>query len=134
MASSNSNRDDFMSDINVTPLVDVMLVLLVVMMVATSYAVTRALKVDLPTSSATGQADKPIVIEIDKDGGTRLDGQGCTLDELRGGLRRIKDRETEPKALIAADGATAHHSVVRVMDVLREESINKVAIGVRPNP
>lgn len=132
MASSNSNRDDFMSDINVTPLVDVMLVLLVVMMVATSYAVTRALKVDLPTSNATGQADRPLVIEVDQDGSVRVDGKALSISELRLELRRAKQIDEEPKALIAADGSTPHRAVVGVMDVLREESIAKVAIGVRP--
>jgi biopolymer transport protein ExbD len=134
MASGNSQRDDFMSDINVTPLVDVMLVLLIVMMVATSYAVTRALKVDLPTSNATSQTQRPLVIELDKEGHTRLDGRDCNLEELRSGLRKARSENQEPNALIAADGGTAHHWVVGVMDELRDASISKVAIGVRPTP
>ncbi|HEX2733299.1 MAG TPA: biopolymer transporter ExbD [Polyangiaceae bacterium] len=134
MASHNSQRDDFMSDINVTPLVDVMLVLLIVMMVATSYVVTRALKVDLPNSNSKNEADSSLVVEVDASGGLHLDGAACSEAELRHRLRSARNKSNTPSALIAADGDTPHRAVVRAMDILREESITKVAIAVRPSP
>jgi biopolymer transport protein ExbD len=134
MAASNSQRDDFMSDINVTPLVDVMLVLLVIMMVTASYVVTRALKVELPHASSGQSTETPMTIEVDARGAWHLDGKATDEAGLRAALATLRAKNREPSCVIAADGAAAHRNVVRVMDVLRSEAVTKVAIGVSPEP
>ena len=132
MAGGNNQRDDFMSDINVTPLVDVMLVLLVVMMVTASYVVTRSLSVDLPKSATGNNADTPLLIELDASGAWRMNGQPVDTRGVRAELTRLREQRLEPSCVIAADGATAHQHVVNVMDVLPQESVTRVAIGVQP--
>ena len=88
-------RSRTISAINVTPLVDVMLVLLVILMVASSYIVAQTMKVQLPKAHATdGTADKPSKVELLKDG-------GITEDDERNGLKKVQD--TTDKAVSKVD-------------------------------
>jgi biopolymer transport protein ExbD len=118
--------------INVTPLVDVVLVLLIVLMVTAQYAASQALPLELPKAS-TGEASaaRPLAISVDASGAVYLDGQGLSPDELK---QRVRASANSPErsAQIAADGLAQHRAVVRVIDVLRSEGITKVAINVAP--
>lgn len=125
-----TQRDDVLADINMTPLVDVMLVLLVVMMVTASTVVTRSLSVELPAGK-TGQVNHDqLTITLTRDGRCLLDEQRVSLDELRARVRQQQSGGTELQALIAADGGALHERVVEVLDLLRDERVTRVAIGV----
>jgi len=128
-----SNRDgDVLSDINMTPLVDVMLVLLVVMMVTASTVVTKSLSVDLPNGK-TGQAqEQQLTVTLTKEGKCLIDDEPIDLDGLRARVRTKQKSGAELQALIAADGGALHERVVEVLDLLRDERVTRVAIGVTP--
>ena len=90
MASTlgGGGRTKTISGINVTPLVDVVMVLLVILMVASTYIVAQTLKVQLPKAGhSDGTSDKPITITLQKDGVLRYDGDITTDDEI---TRKLK--------------------------------------------
>ena len=126
--------DDMITGINVTPLVDITLVLLVIMMVTASYIATKAIPMELPKGS-TGEATPTVLaVSITPAGDLFLDA--APIDEA--GLRRkivlARNEHHDPQAVIAADGRTPHAKVVHVIDVLRQENVTKFAINVDPEP
>lgn len=133
MASSTAQRGEPITGINVTPLVDVVLVLLIILMVTAGYIVARTIPVDLP-KSATGEATNlTLAITIDASGKTYLDAEPMANVALRERIRLARQRDPETRAVIAADGATPHRSVVSVIDLLRLEGISRFAINVQPD-
>jgi biopolymer transport protein ExbD len=132
MAASASSDDDMITGINVTPLVDITLVLLVILMVTASYVVSRAIPVELP-KGATGEATPTtLTISIDQAGATFLDAEPITEPALRARIKSAHDADPETRAVIAADGRTTHSHVIHVIDLLRRENITKFAINVDP--
>jgi biopolymer transport protein ExbD len=133
MATPTERQGELISGINVTPLVDVVLVLLIVLMVTAQYAASQTLPLDLPkASTAEAAARSPIAISLDAGGTIFLDGVKLNRAEL---ARRIHARGggSERSALIAADGGAQHRAVVAVIDVLRGEGISKLSINVAPD-
>jgi biopolymer transport protein ExbD len=132
MAAPMQRPGELIQGINVTPLVDVVLVLLIILMVTAVHTVSRALPMELPKAS-TGETNKaaPLAISIDASGALYLDGKALSREELRTQVRK-KSREREASALIAADGGAAHRMVVAVIDLLRGEGITRFAINVAP--
>ena len=83
MAGGIREDDDLITAINVTPLVDIVLVLLIVLMVTSSYLVNKSINVELP-KAATGETTTPTMsISLDVDGKLYLDGTGTTESELQ---------------------------------------------------
>jgi biopolymer transport protein TolR len=134
MASqASSSPDETISGINVTPLVDVVLVLLVVLMVTATYLASKAIPVDLP-AAATGEANAaPLSVSVDRDGKLYLDGTALEEPELARRVRMRRANDPELRAVIAADGAVSHRLVVRVIDLLRRENVIRFAINVNPD-
>lgn len=132
MAAPTQRPGELIQGINVTPLVDVVLVLLIVLMVTAVHAVSRALPMELPKAS-TGEtkATAPLAISIDATGALYLDGKALSSEELRTRVRQ-RSGAREASALIAADGGAAHRMVVAVIDLLRGEGITRFGINVAP--
>jgi biopolymer transport protein ExbD len=133
MALPSSQSEDMISGINVTPLVDVVLVLLVVLMVTATYIASRAIPVDLPSGKTGEVAQAPLAISVDKQGGLFLDGAAIAETDLHARLRAARARSKDLRAVIAADGSVPHRRVVHVIDLLRQEHIVKFAINVNPD-
>jgi len=133
MANGQDNGDQtLISGINVTPLVDVVLVLLVILMVTAGYIVSQAIPVDLP-AGATGEATpSALAISIDAEGRRYLDGKPITEERLREALRRARQTRHDLRAIIAADGSVPHRNVVRLVDLLRQEGLFQFAFNIRP--
>ena len=124
--------DEIMSSINVTPLVDVVLVLLIVLMVTSSYLVSKSINVELP-KAATGETATPTMsISIDQDGKLYLDGSPILEDALQQRIRASYQKDKDVKAVISADGRVMHQRVVTVIDTLRRENVTKFAINTSP--
>lgn len=127
-----SDDDDLITAINVTPLVDVVLVLLIVLMVTSSYLVSKSINVELP-KAATGETASPTMsISIDQDGKLYLDGNPILEDALQQRIRGAYQTDKEVKAVISADGRVQHQRVVTVIDTLRRENVTKFAINTSP--
>lgn len=133
MAAQAANDDEMITGINVTPLVDITLVLLVILMVTASYVTSRAIPVELP-KGATGEATPTtLTISIDKDGKTFLDAEVISEVALQAKIKAVHDAAPETRAIIAADGRTTHANVIHVIDLLRREDVTKFAINIDPD-
>lgn len=126
------------ASINITPLVDVVLVLLVVLMVTASTAVSEALPLDLPkaSTSAGNQEATLLRVGVAADGRLSLDGsdEAVTLDAVRAAATRAKKNDDGARAAIAADGNARHQRVIEVMDALRKGGVTRLAVQTSPEP
>ena len=128
-----------MADINVTPLVDVMLVLLIIFMV-TAPLLTAGVPVNLPDSRAKAleQEQKPVDMAIDADGRVFIDTLDvtATLPDALAGLAAKAPPDRPPQVLLRADTALDYGKVMRVMGELNRAGLNRVALvtnaGERP--
>jgi biopolymer transport protein ExbD len=117
--------------INVTPMVDVVLVLLVIMMVSATYIVSQSLKVELPkTATSDEQAPRTYVVTIMKDGNLLFNGEPVSKETLPGKLRGARAATKEVSLVITADELAYHGKVVGVIDAAKLEGITKFAINV----
>src|SRR6185369_6060819 len=132
MAANAASDDDMIIGINVTPLVDITLVLLVILMVTASYVVSRAIPMELPKGATGEGTPTTLSVSIDKDGKTFLDAEPIAEPALRARIKSAHDADPETRAVIAADGRTRHANVVHVIDLLRRENVTKFAINVDP--
>jgi len=117
--------------INVTPLVDVVLVLLVILMVASTYIVAQTLKVQLPKAHATdGTAEKPSTVQLLKDGRQRWNEDEVTDDVLAAKIKAAIAADAEMSLVVSADKEVQHGRVVHVMDLAKMAGVTKFAINV----
>lgn len=117
-----------MAEINVTPLVDVMLVLLIIFMV-TAPLLTTGVPVDLPESKAAAlkQEKEPVTISIDREGVISIDQEAVTDDALAIRLTALAGQEP-PQVYLRADRALDYGRVMRVLGELNRAGLNKVAL------
>lgn len=132
MAGSTRDDDEMITAINVTPLVDVALVLLVILMVTATYIAARTIPMDLPEAATGEPTHTTLAISVDAQGATWLDGRRVELAALRAEVRRARGANADTRAVIAADGSTRHRAVVTVIDLLRQEGVSRFAINVQP--
>ena len=131
--AATSNDDSIISGINVTPLVDIVLVLLVILMVTASYVASQSIPLELPRAATGGETPTTLAVAIDRGGQLYLDAQPVSRDELRTRIAAARHANAETRATIAADGRVTHAVVVDVMDLLRREQVTKFAINVEPS-
>ena len=119
--------------INVTPMVDIMLVLLVTMMVSSLYIVSRALKVELPKSASSDESStSPVTVTLTKDAKVYLNGELITGDdELSARFLKARAGGAEPNLVVSADAEALHGRVVHVIDLAKLQGITKFAINVK---
>jgi biopolymer transport protein ExbD len=132
MATSASNDDDLITAINVTPLVDITLVLLVILMVTASYVVSKAIPLELPRGATGETTPNTLSVSIDRNGRTFLDAVAIDEPTLRQRIKAAHTADPEVRAVIAADGRTSHSNVVHVIDLLRREDVTKFALDIDP--
>ncbi|MBN2193876.1 MAG: biopolymer transporter ExbD [Polyangiaceae bacterium] len=133
MAQGNTYDDEApITGINITPLVDVVLVLLIILMVTAGYIVSRTIPVDLPKGATGESTTTTLAISVTADGHTYLDAEPIERDALRERIRSARAADAGTRAVIAADGATPHREVVAVIDLLRQEGVARFAINVAP--
>jgi len=117
------------SDINVTPFIDVMLVLLIIFMVAAPLS-TVDVAVDLPVSNAQQlpRPDKPVFLTIKPDLALALGNEDVPREALQATLDRQTNNDREQRIFLRADGAVAYRELVNVMNLLREAGYLKIAL------
>jgi len=135
MAGKNFDPNEIgegINDINITPFVDVVLVLLVIFMVTTPIMIKEGLKVNLPKTLTSDSVSKSVSmgIAISKEGQVFLAGRLLTSLELD--LKFIELSKTAPDTqfLISADSDARHGDVVKVIDQLKKNNLNSFAIQI----
>jgi biopolymer transport protein ExbD len=134
MAGGALQDDDGITGINVTPLVDITLVLLIIFMVTTKIVLNQTVPLDLP-KAATGTSEIQVVFSIvlALDGRTLVDGKPIANDDAILGLAKdAQAQHADLRAVIKADTAVTHGRVIHVLDLLKQAHIAKIAFGVSP--
>jgi biopolymer transport protein ExbD len=128
---ADDDDDDLISGINVTPLVDIVLVLLIIFMVTATYIVRASIEVELPRAAHGGEVTGTILtVVLTKDGQLFLDGVRRSEEELVARAREAVARDRESRAVISADKGALHGAVVRVIDLVRGAGVTRFAIHV----
>ncbi|MFZ6048209.1 TonB system transport protein ExbD [Pseudomonas sp. CR3202] len=127
----NEGGDDLQEthEINVTPFIDVMLVLLIIFMVAAPLA-TVDIKVDLPASTAkpAPRPDKPIYLSIKEDKSLYLDNDQVTEEQLGGVLDKLTNADKEKTIFVRGDKVVEYGRLMEVMDALRAAGYLKIGL------
>ncbi len=130
--SRRGRRSAPMSEINVTPMVDVMLVLLIIFMV-TAPLLTVGVQVDLPKTKATiirGQ-DEPLAITVDKEGQIYLQETEIDLEGLRPRLDAITGNNPDVRIFVRGDASVNYGRIMEVMGTINAAGYSKVALVTR---
>ena len=139
MAGGNIYKDDeiggAITDINVTPFVDVVLVLLIIFMVTARLIVARGVDIQKP-EAATGGDVKGLLIAVDQAGTVHVNGDPFATDDAA--IARIKvvaKAMSKPKAIISGDARAAYGGVMRAIDLVKRAGVDAIALeNVAPAP
>jgi biopolymer transport protein TolR len=131
----NLDDDDGINEINVTPLVDVMLVLLVIFLVASVYIVKDAIEVELPKAAKTSDVvETTLAIVIDRNGTLYLNGNPANESTIASACQTAAAANPNSQAIIAADNDVKHGNVIKVIDLVRNNGLARFAINVKRDP
>jgi biopolymer transport protein TolR len=129
--ANGGDDDDLISGINVTPLVDVVLVLLIIFMVTATYIVRASIEVELPRAAQGGESTGTLLsVVLTRDGATYLDGVRRSDDELSAWTRQAVAKDRDTRVIISADKGALHGAVVHVIDLVRGAGATRFAIHV----
>ena len=131
MAAATANDDEMIASINITPLVDIFLVLLIIFMITSSVIDQREIMVQIPKAANAGsQAPKASGLVLDKDGNLYLDGQASDSLTISAFLAQAVSANPDHQVLIGADRELKYQSVVGAIDLVRGAGITKYALKV----
>lgn len=121
------------NDINITPFVDIVLVLLIIFMISTPALVHRGMKVALPKAVvAEDMSHVTLKLMLTADGKLTLDARPITLDDLDAAIKKLNAANAPVDAIVAADGDVSHRKVMEISDRLRTLGVAEVGFGVEP--
>jgi len=131
LGSGAEGDEELISGINVTPLVDIVFVLLIIFMVTASYIARQSIEVELPRAAHAGESTSvTLALVLTRDGDLFIDGARCSEADLRARAREAVARDPKARAVISADRAALHGAVVRVVDLAKGAGIARFAINV----
>ena len=131
----DTDTDETITGINVTPLVDVMLVLLIILIVTAKHIVSQSVPLDLPKAASGTEVQVVFSIVLAADGTAQVDSKNIPNDDAILALARdAHTTNNELRAVIKADSAVSHGRVIHVLDLLKQAGVGKIAFGVTPVP
>ena len=131
MAGQIDPDDEGITGINVTPLVDVTLVLLIIFMVTASYIVKETIEVELPRAAHGGETvSKTFAVLVTKEGKTYLNGLPIDDAGLVAAVGEARRKGEEVQAIVGGDKNATHGSVTHLLDVLKGAGVLKFAIQI----
>ena len=135
MGSKLSEGEDLITEINVTPFVDVVLVLLVIFMVTASLLVRKGIDVELPQASnaqtlnSKGKVDE-VVISLNREGETFVDGKQLDQEGIKAFLKEVKLSPTDKLLVLQAHSKVEFEEAVKLIDLLKSINLNNYVIEV----
>lgn len=135
LGDAEEEEGGVISDINVTPMVDIMLVLLIIFMVTASLIVSPAMRVELPKGAAdktTASSEPDVVVTVLRTGEIQLRQKTLSTPDLLDALRAAHKAQPKARLLVLADGKAYHANVVKVMDVARTVGFQRLGIAIQP--
>jgi len=123
-------------DLNVTPMVDVLFLLLIFFSLTSTFKRAGELELRLPESTTAGRTDtgaagEPVDLVLTEKGTLLVDGTLTTFENLPSALRAMHDRQPDRKVTIDAEEGVRHGEVIKLLDAVREAGFEGVGIGVR---
>ena len=133
MAGGQFDDDEEITGINVTPLVDIVLVLLIIFMVTANFIVRETVEVDLPRAANTQDktVQGPVMVTMDKDAKLFLDGVETAEPELVAKMKAAVAKDKDVRAIISADQALNYGKVMGLIDLVKEAGIGKFALNIQ---
>ncbi len=129
--ASSDDGDDAITGINVTPLVDVTLVLLIIFMVTASVIAKAAIEVELPRAAHGGEAtQRTFALVVSKEGKMYLDGAETDEAHLVEAVHAAQANGEDVQAVVGADRNATHGAVTHLLDVLKGAGVTKFAIQI----
>jgi len=133
MAGSQLGDDEGIVGINVTPLVDITLVLLIIFMVVAKMVVSQSVPLDLPKAASGSEIQIVFSVELYANGEISVDQKKIASDDALFPLaKEAHVQSADVRAVIRADGTVQHQRVIHVLDLLKQAGISKIAFGVTP--
>jgi len=130
MASTNSSADDAIVGINVTPLVDITLVLLIIFMVTAKLISGQSVPLDLPKAATAGALQSIFTISVDADAKVIANGRAVSdRATLQSEARQALAADPNLRVLVSASARSSHGSVMQVVDSLREFGVTRIAFA-----
>ena len=128
---ATDNDEEGITGINVTPLVDITLVLLIIFMVTASYIVKETIEVELPRAAHGGETvQKTFAVLVTRDGKTFLNGVPVDDGALVAEVQRARSAGEDVQAIVGADKNATHGAVTHLLDVLKGAGVTKFAIQI----
>jgi biopolymer transport protein TolR len=119
-----------MSEINITPFTDVVLVLLIIFMIATPFIYQSSMRVQLPQASKTEETSRDIIITINAHGDIFLEEAKVDLETLKYKIMAMMRRKSNASVIINGDKNVRYNSVIQVMDVLTQSGVKNPGLGI----
>ena len=133
MAGGATRRRGMITEINVTPLVDIMLVLLIIFMLTAHLIARQAIEIELPRAAqSTALQPTTLAIALKADGELFLNDKPVTAAALRDAIKAAVARDPKTQAIIAGDKRVSHGRVVWVLDTVKALGITQFAIQIDP--
>lgn len=131
--SYNSDSDEPIAQINVVPLVDIILVVLIIFMVTAPLVLKPTIDVDLPQASSgeTKQAPKNIEVVINRAGDLYLDGSKVTLEQLKSTVSLEAKKSKESSVVLTADKEVTLEGLTTIIDAIKGSGIKKVGFSIQ---
>ncbi|NVJ23260.1 biopolymer transporter ExbD [Myxococcus sp. AM011] len=131
MAGGAQQDDEEITGINVTPLVDIVLVLLIIFMVTANFIVRETVEVDLPRAANGGETVQGLVnVVLDKEGKLYFDGAAVSETDLRAKVAEAVAKDKDTRAIISADQSIAYGQVMRLIDTVKGHGVAKFALNI----
>jgi biopolymer transport protein TolR len=131
MAGSAQDNDEEITGINVTPLVDIVLVLLIIFMVTANFIVRETVEVDLPRAANGGETVQGLVnVVLDREGKLFFDGAEVSEADLSVKVAEQVAKDKDTRAIISADQSIPYGRVMKLIDVVKGQGIAKFALNI----
>jgi biopolymer transport protein ExbD len=131
MAAASFNDEEEITGINVTPLVDIVLVLLIIFMVTANFIVRETVEVDLPRAANGGETVQGLInVVLDKSSQLYFDGSAVSEPELLSHVADALKKDPETRAIISADQSIPYGKVMHLIDVVKGDGISKFALNI----
>ena len=123
-------------EMNLVPLIDVLLVIIIFLVVSATFSRTSELQINLPTAEANSPLEKPLVITVEVDAGGRYMVNGAEVTEanvnaIAGAMTKAVGDGKEPTIVINADAKTTHQSVINVMEAARQANYTHITFATQ---
>jgi biopolymer transport protein ExbD len=130
--AAGSNEDEVIDGINITPMVDVILVLLVIFMVTANFLKKESININLPkVQAADPNVSQSVQVALTRDGKILLEGQSITEDKLISTLERDIKFRPNMRLTLSADEKLAYGTIMKLMGVIRKAGVSRVALSVK---